>query len=195
MLFGRKPEYLVAGLGNPGREYEKTRHNIGFRVTAALAEKAGIRLTRLRFQALCDTAELGGKRALLMQPQTMMNASGLSVEPAASFYRIPPEKIIVISDDIALPVGKIRIRTGGSAGGHNGLKSVISALGSDGFVRVRVGVGEKPHPDYELADWVLGRFSAQEEKLLSSALEHAAGAVEEILAHGAEKAASKYNGL
>ena len=194
MLLG-SVEWLIVGLGNTGKEYERTRHNMGFRVTELLAERCGVKLNRLRFRALTATAEIAGKKVLLMQPQTFMNASGMAAEPAASFYRIPPERVLIISDDISLPVGRIRVRSGGSAGGHNGLKSVISALGSQEFPRIKVGVGEKPHPDYDLADWVLGRFSAQEEKALAPAIEHAADAVEVLLRDGWEKAASQFNGL
>lgn len=194
MLFGRKPEYLIVGLGNPGKDYEKTRHNVGFRVLDLLAQSANVKLTRLRFRGLCATAQVGGKNVLLIEPQTMMNASGLCVEPAASFYKIPPEKIIVVSDEVALPVGKIRVREGGSAGGHNGLKSIIHALGSDAFIRVRVGVGQKPHPDYDLADWVLGKFSEQEETALKTALTNAAEAAADAVQNGSAHAASAFNG-
>lgn len=194
MLFGRKPEYLIVGLGNPGKNYEKTRHNVGFRVLDALAKDANVKLTRLRFRGLSATAQLGGKNVMLIEPQTMMNASGLCVEPAAAFYKIPPQKIIIVSDEVALPVGKIRVREGGSAGGHNGLKSVIHALGSEAFIRVRVGVGQKPHPDMDLADWVLGTFSAQEAAALKPALENAAAAVADAVQYGAEHAASEFNG-
>ena len=195
-MFGRQPvEWLVVGLGNPGREYDRTRHNMGFRVMDALTEKLGVRLTRLRFRALTATATVAGKKVLLMKPQTFMNASGLSVQPASAYYKIPPERILVIFDDISLPPGKIRIRAEGSAGGHNGLKSIISALGSQDFPRIKVGVGDKPHPDYELKDWVLSKPSAQEEKALSAARDHALEAVEVVLRDGCDKAAAQFNGL
>lgn len=195
-MFGRSPvEWLVVGLGNPGREYERTRHNTGFRVVDALAESLGVRLTRLRFRALIATATVAGKKVLLMKPQTFMNASGLSVQPAAAYYKIPPERILVIFDDVSLPSGRIRIRAEGSAGGHNGLKSIISSLGSQAFPRIKVGVGEKPHPDYDLRDWVLSKPSALEEKALSAACERAVEAVSAVLHDGCEKAAAQFNGL
>lgn len=196
MLFQKgSVSWIVVGLGNPGASYDHTRHNIGFRVMDMLAESLGVKINRSRFKALTATASIGGQKVLLMKPQTFMNASGLSVEPASAFYKVPPERILVIFDDISLPIGKIRIRGDGSAGGHNGLKSLISALGSQNFPRIKVGVGAKPHPDYDLADWVLSKFSAKEEKDLAPALEHAASAVEDVLRSGTEKAAGKYNGL
>ena len=196
MLFQKGSiSWIVVGLGNPGTQYDRTRHNVGFRIMDMLAEELGVKVNRSRFKALTATAVIGGQKVLLLKPQTFMNASGLSVEPAASFYKVPPERILVIFDDVSLPVGKVRIRPDGSAGGHNGLKSLISALGSQNFPRIKVGVGAKPHPDYDLADWVLGKFSAKEEKDLGPALEHAAEAVEEIIRNGTEKAAGKFNGL
>ncbi len=196
MLF-HKPacEYLIVGLGNPGPSYENTRHNVGFRAVAAVAESAGVRIDRSRFQALTAQAAIAGCRVLLMQPQTFMNRSGVAVQLAARFYKLPPERVLVLVDDIDLDVGRIRIRRGGSAGGHNGLKSIIACLGSQDFPRVKIGVGAKPHPDYDLADWVLSRFSAQEKKRLDPAIEHAAAAVPVILQDGVERAASQFNGL
>lgn len=196
MLFSKgSVSWLVVGLGNPGQKYDHTRHNTGFRVMDQLADALGVKINRARFKALTATATIAGQKVLLLKPQTFMNASGLSVEPAASFYKVPPERILVVFDDISLPVGKIRIRKEGSAGGHNGLKSIQSSLGSQSYPRIKVGVGEKPHPDYDLVDWVLGKFSAAEEKALAPALDHAAEAVEEILRNGTEKAAGKFNGL
>ena len=196
MLFSKgSVKWIVVGLGNPGTKYDSTRHNVGFRTIDLLAKELGVKVNRSRFKALTGTGTVGGEKVLFLKPQTFMNASGLSVEPAAAFYKVPPERILVIFDDISLPVGKIRIRAEGSAGGHNGLKSLISSLGSQNFPRVKVGVGAKPHPDYDLADWVLSKFSAKEEKELAPAVEHAAAAVEEIIRNGTEKAAGKYNGL
>lgn len=196
MLFSKgSVSWLVVGLGNPGSKYDKTRHNTGFRVMDQLADALGVKINRSRFKALTATATVAGQKVLLLKPQTFMNASGLSVEPAAAFYKVPPERVLVIFDDISLPVGKIRIRKEGSAGGHNGLKSIQSSLGSQNYPRIKVGVGEKPHPDYDLVDWVLGKFSAAEEKALAPALDHAADAVEEIIRNGTEKAAGKFNGL
>ena len=178
MLFNKKNSelWMVVGLGNPGREYEATRHNVGFRVTDLLAQKLQVRIDRLKFRALTRQTELGGKKVLLVQPQTYMNLSGAAVSALASYYHIPPQRVLVIFDDISLPPGRIRIRRDGSAGGHNGIKSIIQSLGTDQFPRIKVGVGAKPHPDYDLADWVLSKFSAQEEKALEPALTHAAEA-------------------
>lgn len=195
MLF-RKPacEYLVVGLGNPGREYAGTRHNVGFRAAARLAEKAGAKLDRAKFQALTCLCTVAGHRVLLMQPQTYMNNSGQAVRQAADFYKLPPERVLVLFDDVDLDVGRLRVRRNGSAGGHNGIKSIITCLGSQEFPRVKIGVGAKPHPDYDLADWVLSRFSAQECKALDPAIGRAAEAVEVILTDGLERAASRFNG-
>ena len=196
-MFFKRPavEWLIVGLGNPGANYERTRHNAGFRVLELLARELGVKIDRVRFRGKTARAEIEGHTALLLEPQTFMNASGLSVADAASFYKIPRERVLVVSDDVDLPVGKIRVRREGSAGGHNGLKSIISALGGQDFPRVKLGVGAKPNPDYELADWVLGKLSAQEEKVFSEALEHAAEAVAAIVKDGAEKAMAKFNGM
>ncbi len=196
-MFLRKPtvDWLIVGLGNPGPEYEKTRHNVGFRTLELLAEEAGVKADRAKFRALTHTAELAGQRVLLVKPQTFMNNSGEAVQLAAMFYKVPISHILVLSDDISLPVGKIRVRPEGSAGGHNGLKSIISRLGAQDFPRVKIGVGAKPHPDYDLADWVLSRFSPEEEKALAPALEHAAAAALELIRNGVQSAAAKYNGL
>lgn len=188
-------DWLIVGLGNPGAEYARTRHNVGFRVLDLLAAEAGVKVDRAKFRALTAAGKLAGQRVLLLKPQTYMNNSGEAVQLAAMFYRVPISRILLISDDISLPVGRVRVRAEGSAGGHNGLKSVISHLGSQDFPRVKVGVGAKPHPDYDLADWVLSSFSAQEEKDLSPALEHAAGAVLELIQNGVQSAAGKFNGL
>ena len=196
MLFKRPAvEWLIVGLGNPGANYERTRHNAGFRVMELLARKLNVSVNRVRFRAKTARAEVEGHSALLLLPQTYMNASGLAVAEAASFYKIPRELVLVISDDVDLPVGKIRVRREGSAGGHNGLKSVISALGGQDFPRVKLGVGAKPNPEYELADWVLGKLSAQEEKVFSEALEHAVEAVLAVLRDGTDSAMAKFNGM
>ncbi len=187
-------DWMIVGLGNPGKDYEKTRHNIGFRVTDLLAENLHTKIDRLKFQALTRMVTYNDKKILLVQPQTYMNASGAAVGALASYYKVQPERVLVIFDDISLPVGRIRIRKNGSAGGHNGIKSIIQSLGSDQFPRVKVGVGEKPHPDYDLADWVLSRFSAKEEQDLAPALDHAAEAALMILDQSIEKASSAYNG-
>ena len=187
-------DWLIVGLGNPGREYEKTRHNVGFRAVELLAKQANCKIDRARFRGLIGSCTLAGQKLLLLKPETFMNLSGEAVHLAAMFYRIPIDRILVLSDDISLPVGKIRVRAEGSAGGHNGLKSIISHLGSQEFPRVRIGVGAKPHPDYDLADWVLSNFSAEEEKALAPAVENAASAVLELIRNGPQMAASKFNG-
>ncbi len=195
MLFLRnKPQWLIVGLGNPGKDYAATRHNVGFRVIDRLADELHVRVSRVRFSAYTELATLSGTRVLLMKPTTFMNNSGNAVRQAARYYAIPPERIVVISDDISLNPGRIRIRANGSAGGHNGLKSIIAELGSQDFPRVRIGVGAKPHPDYDLADWVLSRFSAEDEVHIRDAVANAAGAVETLLSDGVEAAASRYNG-
>ena len=195
MLF-QKPNYdwLIAGLGNPGPEYEKTRHNTGFMSLDLLAARLQVKVSKEHFKALTAQADFDGQRLLLMKPLTFMNASGIAIEAAAHFYKIPPERVLVLFDDISLPVGKLRIRKNGSAGGHNGLKSIISCLGSDQFPRVKIGVGAKPHPDYDLADWVLSSFSKAEQPELDRALDNARDAALCILTDGCEKAAASFNG-
>ena len=195
MLLGRSGcDWMIVGLGNPGAEYEKTRHNVGFRVSELLAGRWKVKIDRLKFRALTRMVTAEGQKILLVQPQTYMNASGAAVSALATYYKVKPERILVIFDDISLPVGRIRVRRDGSAGGHNGIKSIIQSLGTEQFPRVKVGVGAKPHPDYDLADWVLSRFSAQEEKALEPALTNAAEAAVLVLTQGVEKAASAYNG-
>ena len=190
-----KLSWIVAGLGNPGLEYEHTRHNAGFLAVEELAKQCGgVKLNQMKFQSNCCEAMLGEVRCLLMQPTTYMNLSGDAIAAAANFYKIPPERVLVLFDDISLPVGKLRIRKNGSAGGHNGLKSIISCLGSDQFPRVKIGVGAKPHPDYDLADWVLSTVSKTEWPDYQDAMEHAAEAALCIVKNGCEKAAAEYNG-
>ena len=187
-------DYLIVGLGNPGKDYDRTRHNVGFRTIDILADSLHTQVNRLKFRALVSpVVTCGGKKIMLMKPQTYMNLSGDAVKLAGAFYKLPPERIIVISDDISLAVGRLRIRENGSAGGHNGLKSIIAQLGTQEFPRVKIGVGAKPHPDYDLADWVLSSFSAAEEKDLKPALENAAAAVEDILRHDLAHASNLYN--
>lgn len=195
MLFGKPAcDWMIVGLGNPGKEYEHTRHNAGFRVADRLAAQLHVKIDRLKCKALTRFVDYEGLRVLLVEPQTYMNASGAAVSALATYYKVKPERILVIFDDISLPVGRVRVRRDGSAGGHNGIKSIIQSLGTDQFPRVKVGVGAKPHPDYDLADWVLSKFSAQEEKALEPALEHAAAAALTVLTDGVDKAASAYNG-
>ena len=187
--------WLIVGLGNPGVAYENTRHNIGFQVLDQLGERQKKPIQRLKFKALTNLFTISGEKVLVMKPVTYMNLSGAAVRPAADFYKIPPERILVVSDDTALPAGRLRIRKGGSAGGHNGLKSIIQLLGSDQFPRLRVGVGEKPHPDYDMADWVLGKFTGEDKKKMDQAVERAAEAIECILKDGLDRGMSRFNGL
>lgn len=192
----RKPscDWLIVGLGNPGDNYARTRHNVGFRAVDRLAERLGVRLDRAKFRGLYGQALWQGQKLILLKPQTFMNASGLSVMDAARFYKLPPERVLVLSDDISLEVGRLRVRASGSAGGHNGLKSIIGALNSEAFPRVKIGVGAKPCPEYELADWVLSNFTASEEKRLVPALDDAGLAALEVLQNGVPEAANRFNG-
>lgn len=185
--------WLVVGLGNMGDEYEGTRHNVGFEVIDLLAERLDIPVQRLKFKALTNTATLGGGKVLLMKPVTYMNLSGEAVEQAAAFYKTPPERVIILSDEVALAPGKLRLRPSGSAGGHNGLKSIIARLHSDQFPRIRIGVGQKPHPDYDMADWVLSRPQGDDRKAIDEAVSRAADAVETLIKEGMDKAMNKYN--
>ena len=194
-MFGTKQEsWLIVGLGNPGKQYERTRHNCGFRAMDILSEKLGCKVDKGKFQGLYGQTTVGGKKLFLLKPQTFMNLSGHSVLQLSAYYSIPPQRIIVLFDDISLPVGRLRTRADGSAGGHNGIKSIIAELGSQAFPRVKIGVGGKPHEDADLADWVLSGFSANEEKELQSALERAAEAALCIIEHGITETANRYNG-
>ena len=182
------------GLGNPGKEYERTRHNTGFRAIDLLAAKLGCKIDKAKFQGLYAQVNYNGRKLFLLKPQTFMNLSGRSVLQLSAYFSIPPERIIVMFDDISLAPGRLRIRGDGSAGGHNGIKSIISEVGSQDFPRVKIGVGAKPNPEYDLAAWVLSTFSAKEEKYLSFALENAADAALTIIDQGVPEAANKYNG-
>ena len=186
--------WLLVCLGNPGDKYENTRHNVGYMVADEVAERQNKPVQRLKFKALTNTLTISGEKVLVMKPITYMNLSGEAVRQAADFYKIPPERVLVVSDDTALPVGKLRIRVKGSAGGHNGLKNIIQHLGTDQFPRLRVGVGEKPHPDYDLADWVLGKFAGEDKKVIAAAVKRAADAIECILAEGIDRGMGKFNG-
>lgn len=186
--------WLIVGLGNPGSEYERTRHNCGFRAIDVLADKLGCKIDKAKFQGLYGTANWQGRKLMLLKPQTFMNLSGRSVLQLSAYFHIPPQKIIVMFDDISLEPGRLRIRGNGSAGGHNGIKSIISELGSQDFPRVKIGVGAKPNPNYDLADWVLSTFSANEEKDLAGALERAADAALCVIADGVPNASNRFNG-
>ena len=197
MFFNKKSggvDWLLVCLGNPGDQYENTRHNVGFMVADELAERHNIPVQRLKFRALTNTVTVGDRKVLLMKPVTYMNLSGEAVREAAAFYKIPPEHILVISDEVALAPGKLRVRRSGSAGGHNGLKNIIAHLGTDQFPRIRLGVGQKPHPDYDMADWVLGKFQGEDKKAVEAAVKKAADAAECLIREGVDKAMNQYNG-
>ena len=185
---------MIVGLGNPGREYEHTRHNAGYRAIDILAGKLGCKIEKAKFQGLYGQTNYAGCKLLLLKPLTYMNLSGRSVLQLSAYFQIPPQRIIVLFDDISLEPGRLRIRANGSAGGHNGIKSIISEVGSQEFPRVKIGVGAKAHPEQDLADWVLSAFSPSEEKALASALERAADAALCIIDHGIPEASNRYNG-
>lgn len=182
------------GLGNPGKQYEHTRHNCGFRAIDILAQKLSCKIDKSKFQGLYGQTSYAGKKLFLLKPQTFMNLSGRSVLPLSAYYHIPPQRIIVLFDDISLAVGRLRTRADGSAGGHNGIKSIIAELGSQDFPRIKIGVGGKPHEDADLADWVLSGFTSAEEKSLADALNRAADAALCIIDHGIVETANRYNG-
>lgn len=186
-------EYIIAGLGNPGTEYENTRHNIGFMTIDTLCEKYKVNCKKLKFKSLTCDAMIAGKRCLIMKPGTFMNKSGEAVTEAMSFYKIPPERTIIVYDDISLEPGKLRIRRKGSDGGHNGIKNIIYLSGFDTFPRIKMGVGAKPHPDYNLADWVLGHFKKEDGEKLEQCFDNAVSALELMVAGKIDEAMNKYN--
>lgn len=186
--------WILAGLGNPGSKYESTRHNMGWLALDSLMEKESFKLSKLRFKAWTGILEKNGNKILVMKPQTYMNLSGEAVGQAARFYKVPPERVLVISDDVSLPQGKLRIRRSGSAGGHNGLKNIIAHLGTDQFPRVKVGVGNKPRPDSDMAAWVLGKFTGPDKEAMEAAVKKAADAVTCLIEQGADKAMAQFNG-
>ncbi len=185
--------YLVAGLGNPGSEYNMTRHNIGFSAIDYIADLNNAKIKKLKYKSLFNEINCNGEKVFLVKPQTYMNLSGESIRDFCSFYKIKPENVIIICDDISLPPGKIRIRRKGSAGGHNGLKSIIYQLNSEDFIRIKIGVGSPEHKDYDLADYVLGRFSKDEIPVLEDSIIKASKAVVEIIKNGVDSAMNKYN--
>ena len=201
MFFGKRkvtgstnaPEFLIVGLGNPGTKYEFTRHNAGFLCLDVLADDSNVRINKLKYKSVIGEAVISGHRCILQKPQTFMNNSGEAVREAASFYKIPPERVLVIFDDISLPCGKMRIRRKGSDGGHNGIKSIISHLGSDAFPRIKLGVGEKPSPEWDLADWVLSAFKKDELTALREASDNAVKACELIIDGDIDRAMSLFN--
>ena len=186
-------DYLIAGLGNPGIQYESTRHNAGFMAVDALLNDLGAQMNKHKFESEYCDARIGKSRVIIAKPQTFMNNSGRAVSAISKFYKIPPEKIIVLFDDISLPVGNIRIRRKGSAGGHNGIKDIIELLGTEDIMRVKIGVGEKPGPDYDLKDWVLGKIPGADIGALNTAYGNAANAVKEIIINGIDSAMNKYS--
>ena len=181
-------------LGNPGDKYENTRHNVGYMVADEVAERQRAPIQKLKFKALTNLLTISGEKVLVMKPITYMNLAGEAVRQAVDFYKVAPDHVLVVSDDTALAVGRLRIRKGGSAGGHNGLKNIILHLGTDQFPRLRVGVGEKPHPDYDMADWVLGKFTGEDKKTMDAAVKRAADAIECVLAEGLDRGMNRFNG-
>ncbi|MBQ7740242.1 MAG: aminoacyl-tRNA hydrolase [Eubacterium sp.] len=188
-----KIEYIVAGLGNPGSKYAKTRHNAGFMALDRLAREEGFEFKKMKFRALIADEMINGTRCLIMKPQTMMNLSGEAIIQAADYYNIPDENIIVIFDDVSLDVGKTRVRRKGSAGGHNGIKSIISCLGSENFPRIKIGVGKKPAGESDMVEWVLGEFPKSESENLDKALDNTLGALKLLVKGETDKAMNEYN--
>ena len=186
-------QWLVVGLGNPGVKYESTRHNMGFLVADKLAQNEKLKFNKLRFKAWTATWEVSGEKVLLMKPQTYMNLSGEAVGQAARFYKIPADHVLVISDDIALPAGKLRIRAGGSAGGHNGLKNIIQHLGTDRFPRIKVGVGSPQQAEHDIADWVTGKPMGEDQKVIIEALDKAVAAIPVLIEQGVDRAMNRFN--
>jgi len=196
MFFSRKPSgvsWLVVFLGNPGLKYENTRHNAGFMACDALSKIMGVNVNKSRFKALTATCVIGGESVMLMKPQTYMNLSGEAVIQAVKFYKIPPERVIVVSDEVSLPIGKLRIRKKGSAGGHNGLKNIIQHLGTQEFPRIRIGVGAPPHPEYDMIDWVMASFKNQDAVDMAEACKKTAMAVQSCIEDGIDRAMNKFN--
>lgn len=196
MLFGRQSsavDWLIVGLGNPGSKYENTRHNMGFKTIDLLAEKLNVPINKVKFKAVCNTVNFAGCKCLIMKPQTYMNLSGEAVREAAQFYKIPADHVLVIYDDISLPVGKLRVRPTGSAGGHNGIKNIIAHLGTQEFPRVKIGVGAPEGADKDMVDWVIGAPSQAERKILAESFEKAVEAAETIIKNGCQKAMNQFN--
>ena len=196
MLFGRQSsavDWLIVGLGNPGSKYENTRHNMGFKTIDLLAEKLNVPINKVKFKAVCSTVNFAGCKCLIMKPQTYMNLSGEAVREAAQFYKIPADHVLVIYDDISLPVGKLRVRPTGSAGGHNGIKNIIAHLGTQEFPRVKIGVGAPEGADKDMVDWVIGAPSQAERKILAESFEKAVEAAETIIKNGCQKAMNQFN--
>ena len=190
---GQRRQLAAGGAGQPGQKYANTRHNMGFLTVDLLAEQAGVKLNKVKFKSAYNIIPFAGSKCLVMKPQTYMNLSGESVGEAARFYKIPADHVVVISDDISLPVGKLRIRTGGSAGGHNGLKNIIQHLGTDQFPRIKVGVGAPGQAGYDVVDWVIGRPLGEDQKVLMEALDRAGDAAEVLISQGSDRAMNRFN--
>ena len=195
MLFQKKAavDWLVVFLGNPGVRFAETRHNVGFMTAEVYEREHGVRIDRSKFKALTGRCLVGDAEVLLLKPQTFMNLSGDAVSQAMRFYKVPLERVLVVSDDVSLDVGKLRLRRNGSAGGHNGLKDIIAKCGGEGFPRIKIGVGQKPHPDYAMAQWVLSTFKDQDAEQIRSAVQRAAQAVDAVITQGMDKAMNEYN--
>ena len=195
MIFSKKPTYdlLIVGLGNPTSQYDNTRHNIGFAAVERFMYENGGSFNKNKYDALFGECKVGANRLLVVKPQTFMNCSGQAVQKIAAFYKIPTDRIIIIFDDVSLSVGKIRMRKNGSHGGHNGMKNIIALMGTADIMRIKIGVGQKPHPDYDLADWVLSKFPQSDKENLDLALKKSNLAIKEILTKGIDSAMNKYN--
>ncbi|MBQ3052363.1 MAG: aminoacyl-tRNA hydrolase [Clostridia bacterium] len=194
MIFKKSTyDWLIVGLGNPGAEYEKTRHNAGFMAVDLLADKEDFKFTKRKFNGVCGEFKLKDKRILVLKPETFMNNSGTAVAAAKNFYKIPLENIIILCDDMMLDVGKIRIRRKGSHGGHNGIRDIIEHLGTEEFARIKIGVGKKPRPDYDVISWVLGKFPQELSEDLDKSIERSVKAIKEIISRGIDSAMNKYN--
>ena len=187
-------DYILVGLGNPGKEYEKTRHNIGFMALDFVSRKLGIDFNTQKFKSSYGVGSFGGKKIILLKPQTFMNLSGQAVVLLMSFYKVPPENVILIYDDISLPVGKIRIRKQGSHGGHNGVKSIVSLCGSNNFPRIKIGVGDKPNENWDLADWVLSKFNKEEMDIIESNMPKIYDALDLMVQEKIDAAMNSFNG-
>ena len=190
---GGKIEYIIAGLGNPGLQYQGTRHNAGFNVLDTLADQLNVKINRMKFKGLTEEVTIEGVRCLLLKPNTFMNLSGESVVQALEFYKLDTQKLIVVYDDISLEPGKLRIRRKGSHGGHNGMRSIIDLTGIDDFSRIKIGVGKKPHPDYDLAKWVLGKFSKEDSELMKTSAENACQCIKLMVQGKTDAAMNQYN--
>ena len=196
MFFSRRKEpvsWIIVFLGNPGVRYENTRHNVGFMTADIIAKNYNTKITKFKFKSLTATVTIGGQAVFLLKPQTYMNLCGEAVRQAMRYYNVPLSNVVVITDDVSLPIGKLRVRRQGSAGGHNGLKDIITSCDGEDFPRVKIGVGQPPHEDFDLADWVLSKFSAKESSIIDVAIRQAAIACEVIISKGVNVAMGEFN--